>query len=132
MAHHMLPMSYKPKKDAVFAGRCKQSIRLGRRFAVGDTLTIFEWQGKPRHSKWGRRIPATVTSVVDILLCRDQIMTERCSFPRLGSVLPWTDRDADQVAAADGIDPPTGPELKRVLESYHGPLTGQPAQILRW
>lgn len=129
MGRHVMSITYKPKIDAVFDGRCRQTIRLGRRYTVGDEVLIYEWTGRPRRSKWGRRMRVTLTDAFNITLAGGGIGLE--AFPDEGEY-SWRSRLADAYAAQDFIDPPTGEELKRVLEAFHGPLTGQPAQILRW
>lgn len=125
--HHSVPLTYKPKLDAVFGGRCGQTIRLGRRYAAGDTVLFFEWMGRPYRSKWGRRLKVTLTTAYPLVLCGDGVVYAH-DIPIMAE---WG--DCDRLAEDDFIDPPTGPELKRVLESFHGPITGPvEAQILRW
>ena len=135
MSFHSVPLSYKPKLDAVFSGACRQTIRLGRRYAVGDTVLFFEWTGRPRRSRWGRRITVKLTAV-------DKAILHPAGMAVLMGVagwvtMPWDGCDGNTiatVAVADFIDPPTGEELKRVLEAFHGPfpVEGVEAQILRW
>jgi len=132
---HCVPMTYGPKVDAVFDGGCRQTIRMGRRYAVGDTVTFFEWTGKPYRSPWGRRVVVKLTFIADIKLRPDGMAWNVDGRPGKRAVWqtePWESAFCDRVAKRDGIDPPTGAELKRVLESFHGPLTGQAAQVLRW
>jgi len=128
MARHCIGLAYKPKADALFAGTCRNDIRMGRRFRVGDTVTIYEWEGVPyrKGSKWGRRLTVTLNCAYPVILSQEGVVL--CHDIPIS--VPWV--IADGLATDDGIDPPTGAELKRVLESYHGPLTGQEAQILRW
>ncbi len=48
---------------------------------------------------------------------------------------PWFDELIDRIAKLDGILPPTGTELKNVLETYHGRFHDfNPVhfQIIRW
>ena len=42
----ILPLTYDPKIQAVLEGRCRQTIRLGSRFAVGDEI-MFPRVGGP-------------------------------------------------------------------------------------
>jgi hypothetical protein len=129
--HHSLPMTYKPKIPAVFGGTCTQTIRVGSKYEVGDTLTIFEWSGQPYRSKWGRRLKAKVFSVDDVLLSEFGIGFAYGDTGHYGRA-SW--RCCDKIACLDGIDPPTGEELKRVLEAFHGPFPseGVEAQIITW
>jgi hypothetical protein len=141
MTHHSLPITYLNKADAVFAGACNQTIRMGDRYRVGDRLTIYEWSGKPYQSKWGRRIKAEVVETFGIKISDKGIATEnlintRFGFPSMPIVL-WGENTGEyqsNIAELDGIHPPTNHELRRVLESFHGPFTDEPveAQIIRW
>ena len=52
-------------------------------------------------------------------------------FESNGEVRPWA--DLDDLAARDGIDPPTGEGLRDVLLGMHAvPASGVAGQILRW
>lgn len=125
--HFCIPLTYKPKIEAVFAGTIRQTIRLGRRYKVGDSVTLYEWSGRPRRSKWGRRKDAVLTVVRDVHCDADGVTWSECEFTW------WQGNVGNFLAQADGIDPPTGLELKRVLESFHGPFIAPvEAQILRW
>lgn len=133
MTKHVMPMTYQPKRDAVFNGKCTQTLRLGRKYEVGDSILIFEWSGKPYRSKWGRRVRVKVTDVLDCGVSDPGIV-----FP-LGMHTPmvaWKDPAANYLALLDGIDPPTGVEWKRVIMSLNGLKTfgpgALPSQIVRW
>jgi len=122
MSHHLMRMSYEPKNEAVFSGKCRQTIRKGRDYAVGDTLEIYESDGNTPNLAT-RSVKAKVVEVMPIAITSHGIGT-----------LMWTSRLMDHIAKKDGIDPPTGIELKRVLESFYGafPPEGVEAQIVRW
>lgn len=127
--HHSVPISYPPKMDAVFDGLCRQTIRMGRKYAVGDRVTFFEWSGRPYRSKWGRRLRVVLDVVQNIVLYPEGIMSSMV----IPIATDWDAEAIDALAAADFIDPPTGVELKRVLEAFHGPITKPiETQILRW
>jgi hypothetical protein len=129
--HHSLPMTYEPKIPAVFAGRCTQTIRVGRKYAKGDSLLIFEWTGQPYRSKWGRRLKAKVVLALPVLLGPNGVY---CDYGDHIKWFGWGTFFANSIATLDGIDPPTGEQLKAVLEAYHGPFPpeGVEAQIVRW
>jgi len=129
MKKHILPLTYKPKIRGIKNGTIKQTIRLGSKFKVGDCVMFHGWGGKPYRSKWSFRIPYTViTEILD------------CCIYNWGIVIigkgdyKWS--ELDWLAEMDGIEPPTGEELKRVLfelndivqDDYHGTH----AQIIRW
>ena len=131
MTKHILAMSYKPKIEKVFLGICCQTIRIQRKkpFEVGDTATIFEWSGKPYHSRWGRRLEVEITDVEDIIIY-DDIVRRRVNEYECENVL-WS--ELDFLAEADYIEPPTGEELKKVLTGGKKiPQEGIKMQIIRW
>lgn len=66
-----IPMSYGPKLDAVFEGRCRQTIRKGDKYEVGQRRWIFEWSGRPYRSKWGRRMLVEIVKVCRLGLTED-------------------------------------------------------------
>jgi hypothetical protein len=113
----------------VLNGTIRQTIRPGNKFIVGDRVGFFGWAGKPYRSPWINRCgPWTVTEVRNIYAYHDEIQ-HLCDN---GERWPWGWIALDDIAAADGIAPPTGIALRDVLTAYHGPLTGQPFQIIRW
>lgn len=137
MTHkHILPLTYKPKIQAVREGRCRQTIRAGRKFQVGDLVMFHGWEGKPYRSKWSFRTPwwKIHTSIWNVQIFKEGIlfpeMTDWMDYsPEMFS--PWM--VLDWIAELDGIDPPTGEELGKVLLSMHRiPEEGFPAQIIRW
>jgi len=113
-----IPMSYPPKLDAAFDGRCAQTIRKGRKHEVGQVRWIFEWSGRPYRSPWGRRMLVEIVAVDDCLVMEAVIQI----VDGLGRIIRgcyWHDRRADQLAAADHIDPPTGIALRDVLKGLN-------------
>ena len=133
---HIMAMTYKPKVDAVFEGRCKQTTRMGWKVEEGDHILFHEWLGKPYHSKWGRRLDVDIIHVNNCLLF-EQYM----SFPNpspLAMHIPWESYDMKVIAKLDGIEGsalwPLGNTYKSVLKRLNGIKTfhGQKAQIIRW
>ncbi len=124
-----LPLTYKPKIPKVLNGECRQTIRIGRKFQVGDLISFHGWEGTPYRSKWSFRTPYfEVESVEPIIIYRWGIY-----WPWAKWLREWTFDGLDVLAELDGIDPPTGIELGRVLTSYHKvPDDGAEAQIIRW
>ena len=126
MEHWSVPMTYRPKADAVFAGTCRQTIRRGNKYQPGDTLTIFEWSGKPRRSKWGRRCRARVTESwlwqFDDWGVSNPMMT-----------YGWGSSYLSELAAKDGIVPPTGEALRDTLRALNGGEGWEGwYQVVRW
>ncbi|MFA4971981.1 MAG: hypothetical protein WC683_05160 [bacterium] len=143
MKKHNLPLTYPPKIAAVLAEECTQTIRPGRRFAIGDLLSLHGWEGKPYRSKWSFRTPYwPLVSVDDIWIERGGIrLTADTTYCQVDQIrvepilVPWT--LLDRLAAKDGIVPPTGEELGRVLLGMHEKAVKRaggsfPAQIIRW
>ena len=127
---HILPLTYLPKIPAVLEGRCTQTIRTGREFQVGDLVMFHGWEGRPYRSKWDFRTPYWEIIVVHpCVILEDGI--DDLKFQ--GEIGFWYWDELNQLAELDGIDPPTGEELGRVLMSMHQiPERGLPAQIIRW
>ena len=116
-----LPLTYKPKIQGVIEGKYRQTIRPGVKYQIGDRIAFHGWEGKPYRSKWSFRTGFFILKMaINVTVyCRG-----------IGRVA-W--KDLNYEAALDGIDPPTGEELGRVLRSMHKiPVKGIPFQILRW
>lgn len=128
--HHSMPMTCKDKLDRVFSGEIRQTIRWGEKYQKGDTLTIFEWTGKPYRSKWGRRIEVLVKSIELI-----EIRNSGIGIIGAYAEVPWSDCYADHLAKNDGLEPPTGQHLKEVLFALHPTRhfqIGEIFQVVRW
>lgn len=124
-----IPLTYEPKIEPVRKGECTQTIRTGRKFAVGDLIRFYRWAGKPYRSK-----RETITGYM--------VITHEIPL----FIHPWgieNGKDVaerylweqcDKLAESDGIVPPTGEALRDVLVSKNGkiPEGGIEAQIIRW
>jgi hypothetical protein len=121
------PLTYAPKIQGVLDGTIRQTIRAGQKLAAGDRILFHGWAGKPYRSKWSFRTPYyTLIAVIPIRIRPDGLL-----FESNGEVRPWA--DLDDLAARDGIDPPTGDGLREVLLGMHAvPASGVAGQILRW
>jgi len=124
---HSVPLTYKPKADAVFSGRCCQTIRKGTKYAVGDRLLLFEWTGRPYRSKWGRRLRARVVGCT-VLAVNSHVLV----WAYEGRWAVWNGGCASNLAAADGIDPPTGEALRDTLKRLNGPDWAGLYQVITW
>lgn len=140
-------MTYKPKLDPVFEGRCTQTIRKDSHVEVGDTILFHEWTGKPYRSPWGRRLLVTVTEVIDVIIANPGIFfspggpwavgivriekADGTQEDRIMQFNPWEGDFCDQIARLDFIDPPTGIALRDVLRSKNPHFEGE-YQIIRW
>lgn len=118
-----IPMTYQPKFDAVFSGECTQTIRKGSKYHVGERRWVFEWQGEPRRSKWGRRVLVSIFDVWDITALAAGVVEGEERWPWLC---------LDELAAADGIEPPTGEALRETLKRLNGENWEGEYQIVRW
>ena len=112
-----IPMTYPPKLDAVFDGRCTQTIRKGRKYRGGQVRWIFEWSGRPYRSKWGRR------RLVEIIFVEKFEMGESgFDVDPLNNTAvhyKWDSFYGHALAANDGIEPPTGAALRDVLKGLN-------------
>jgi len=130
MKKHVMPLTYAPKIEPVRSGRCNQTIRKGRRFAVGDEILLHDWIGKPYRTKWGWRMRVKVTQVINILVSGDSVVfidqpvRYKCA---------WNDEPVNDLAREDYIDPPTGEALRGVLFGLNGAPDGVGEyQVIRW
>ena len=94
---------------------------------VGDKISFHGWKGRPYWSEWSFRSPYyDLIEVIPITLYPGGIEIE-------GVIKPWS--QLDDLARRDGIDPPTGEVLGKVLNDLYriwdrgGSVE---AQILRW
>jgi hypothetical protein len=142
MTTHIMSMTYGPKIEGVRNGTIRQTIRRlnpERPFELGDEVLIHGWAGKPYRSPWDWRLKAEVQELdwlkVDgscwAIIKHDDLIGEgHCT-----AASPWGYEHGviDGIAKADGIEPPTGCELKAVLERFHGPFVGEMEfQVIRW
>lgn len=143
---HLVGMSCPEKKDAVFSGEIRQTIRhvpnyeqtKELKYQVGDNLLIFEWTGKPRHSKWGRRLDTKVRTAFPLLVKESGVRPFSADPENVImtlEVLPWENGYTYYLAILDGLNPPTGVHLKEVLVGLHPGLDfkkGEIFQVIRW
>jgi hypothetical protein len=129
MKKYNLPLTYAPKIPKVLSGECRQTIRVGRKFKPCDLVSFHGWEGKPYRSKWSFRTPYFIISTIVDLEIHSWGLLDSQTQRELYWDMPW----ANEIAERDGIDPPTGEELGRVLCSMHKiPDEGLPAQIIVW
>jgi hypothetical protein len=124
-----LPLTYAPKIRPVIDGTCRQTIRTGRKFCVGDLVRFYTWAGRPYHSK-----RMTVTEYIKIHTADPiQLFPYGVYWPYPPANCLWEDDYLNEIASKDGIVPPTGEALRDVLMSKNKiPATGIDAQIVRW
>ena len=126
-----MALTYEPKIVGVLSGDVVQTIRVGRKFAVGDVVSFHGWEGRPYHSKWSFRTPyVALVDVCDILMSDAGIEFQKSGAVELGVLVPWS--NLDELARCDGIVPPTGAALKAVLMSGVKSKKSIEAQIIRW
>ena len=132
MTTHIMPMTYEPKIEGVKNGTIRQTIRLlngGREKKVGDVLIIHGWEGAPYRSRWGWQRREVINYTETFEATKNNIESDGFL------TWAWGEAYATDLAIKDGIDPPTGLELKNVLEKYHGRFHDfNPVhfQIIRW
>lgn len=124
-----IPLTYAPKIPGVINGTIWQTIRVGRKFSVGDLVSFHGWEGKPYRSRWSFRTPHYRLIIAHPIVIRpggiESLVGSGTEY-RAWSML-------DDLALLDGIDPPTGEALCMVLRGMHKiPAEGIEAQILRW
>ena len=127
MTVHYIALTYEPKIAAVRQGTVRQTIRRvsKRVYKVGDKVVLHGWQDKPYRSPWNWRTEAfTLKEVERITMDMDGILAAHTSWP-------WGGVYAGCLATLDGIEPPTGDGLKKVLSSKNKNFDGN-YWVLRW
>lgn len=124
-----IPLTYAPKIPGVINGTIRQTIRVGRKFSVGDLVSFHGWAGKPYRSKWSFRTP-----YYPLIMARPVVIRPGGIEYLVGSGMAYRAWSMlDEIALLDGIEPPTGEALCIVLHGMHKiPGEGIEAQILRW
>lgn len=123
------PLTYAPKIQGVAAGTIRQTIRKRRKYSVGDYISFHGWEGKPRRSRWTNKTPYfCLTEVINIFIEHEGLRRDD------GTLARWTEPAMDRLASLDGIDPPTGEALGKVILGLNKIPPGESieAQIIRW
>mgnify|MGYP006980733105 FL=1 len=120
-----IPLTYGPKIAGVCDGTIRQTIRVGTKFHIGDLVSFHGWEDRPYRSTWSFRTPyAALKAVIPITIYPGGIEAP-------GEIRSWS--LLDEIARLDGIEPPTGEALCRVLSGMHTiPDEGIEAQVVRW
>jgi hypothetical protein len=135
---YVMAFTYEPKIERVRRGEISQTIRPKWKVALGDRILLHGWTGKPYRSKWSWRLSVTVSHVENIYAFADGI---KIDINGAWIFFPWDSERADTIAALDGIEPPTGIALGKLLTNMHrllprhryGPTDYRPNfQIIAW
>lgn len=129
MTNHVKAITYPPKITAVRSGACRQTIRKGSNVQVGDRIL---WHGgnESRVRDW--MLDVVVTEAIPITIDW-YVGIGRDDTGVLDPVwYPWESSHANDLAAKDFIDPPTGIELCDVLAGFYGKMEFVECQIIRW
>lgn len=132
MRRHVKAFTYEPKIPKVRSGKVTQTIRKGSKVAVGDIITFHGWEGRPYRSPWSWRLEVVVNEVIPFIVQDEGLMIEGVGMWAWDS--PWV----NQLAKLDGIVPPKGLELARLLfedlrpTRVAGVMDGYEYQIIRW
>jgi hypothetical protein len=128
--------TYKPKIKGVRNGTIRQTIRpvhpqLGSNLTrVGDGILFHGWEGKPYRSKWSWRLDVTVKERFSIMVLDGGIVTD--TVDGVHRIQEWNSDFCNELARLDGIDPPTGRQLRRVFEDFYGDVAGMMFEVIRW
>lgn len=131
-----IPLTYKPKIQPVIGGTVRQTIRLGRKFSVGDLIRFYTWQGKPYRSK-----RTTITEYMPITKVLPlKLFTKGFYYDIIEDrqIAWWGSIYGQALAELDGIIPTgnnhAGVELFKILTEKNGPIPveGIEAQAIRW
>jgi len=121
-----------------------------------DRILLHEWLGAPYASKWGSRLSVQVKVSIPVEVYWDGMMfpdslgtcgeyqvhagkllfTSGSDFGGIpGFFMDWDFPGMDILAAADGIDPPTGIEWRDVLKKLNPKADfkrGEQGRLIRW
>ena len=123
MARYVKGFTYTPKIEGVKNGTITQTIRRLTNIKPGDTILFHGWKGKPYKSKWDWRLRVVIISVNKGEMRKNGFY----SYPKF---YDWDGAEIAEIARLDGINPPTGRELKRVLEQFYN--EGAELDIITW
>jgi len=124
MRKYTMAISYVPKKEQVFNGMIMRTLRVSKdnrvhsNYNPNDEILLYEWQGVPRHSKWGRTKRVKIEESWNLLIDDEKI--HFLDGEKIWFSIRWDDDDASVLALLDGIVPPTGEEWKKVILKLHG------------
>lgn len=127
-----MAITYEPKIDPVKAGKCTQTIRKGDKVHAADQILFHGWSGLPYRSKWTWRKRITVLKVINVRIDYKCGLKVFCPNTVYFNWFEWDSPEADELAAMDFIDPPTGIELRNVLTQLNKAKEGNKYQIIRW
>ena len=119
MKKHNIALTYAPKIEAVLDGRCRQTIRRGRKYKVNDFITII-------------RTPQGFSPQYQLVDVIDVVVDKQKGFLIFEKWYSWDSQTVTKLAEMDYIDPPCGEKLKRVLYGYYPKQDRFEAQIIRW
>ena len=122
---HIKAMTYKPKIPGMREGTIRQTIRIGSKVFMGDTILFHGWEGRPYVTKWSWRMTVIVANVIDI-------RAYETGFIMYGHYNSWDSHIADIIAECDGVS--SGEELGKLLTKMHqlGNVQGKMMQIIKW
>jgi hypothetical protein len=122
-----LPLTYEPKINGVLNGSIFQSIRVDTILEIGDLIAFHGWEGIPYKSPWSFRTPYLEINWAEPIRIHEDFIY----YPWEKTKYKVGDNELKYLAELDGINPPTGEELLRILHSYHGPGTLK-GKVIRW
>lgn len=137
----ILPLTYKAKIEPVRTYKCRQTIRIQKKikWEVGDYIAFYDWSSVPYRSPWSWRTPyMRVNTVLPLKVREDgfELLVEDGIWEV--DLYIWESAYGNVLAHRDGIDPPTGFELGRLLITMHNlfkerePPSFYRFQVIRW
>lgn len=141
--HYNRAFTYEPKIEGVLNGTITQTIRAKGKSPVtqiGDTILFHGWKGKPYNSGWSWRLKVKPRQVIRVFMYEkgfyfindDTLMPEEVRHDHPNERFYYW-KQLDYLAKLDGISPPTGEEMGKLLISMvkkkEYPKT---FQIIRW
>lgn len=127
-----MPLSYKPKIQAVIDHSIKQTIRpLGKRIKrPDDYVRFYKWSGRPYRSKWQFITPYfRINEAIGVRIHPKGMEMRVNDYLQF---FGWGDVQMDKLAKLDGIVPATGIELGNLFNKMYDLTDGKDFQIIRW
>lgn len=116
MRKHIGAFTYEPKIERVRNYEITQTIRVGWAKRVGDLMYWHGWKGVPRHSPWSWRMPfVRINQIIPLYVYEDGFENLIADNGFKVDFNLWDSKYANLISELDGIVPPTGVELGRVI-----------------
>lgn len=128
MTTHVMSFTVEEKEVWVRDGLIRQTIRprsTRKPKKVGDNALLHGWKGVPYRSPWSWRFEKRIREVIPIDI-------DKIGVRREGLFFKWNMAYPRYLARMDGIIPPTGERLWKVLSELYESDEPMEMDVIRW